>query len=179
MSTPIMTITTEIPSRSLKVLEFYAAEFCLPVTLLMESECCNKAACVQDDPFQMLARMDKQRPFDNRVGITLEFPPIPYAFLVRVAGLLRRPLEEMLGDFLVESAAMLAAEMSESPQISEGSPDPDLKGWARLAREYHSRARQNLAPEFGCGKKKDCWEWCGISPEYAPEKRTQREKCEA
>ena len=156
------TVTLSIPGHSLKILEFYAAEFCLPVSLLMQSECFTGAAVLNDDPFRMLERMDNQRPFKSPVEISLDFPPAPYAFLARVAELLRRPIDEMLGDFLVESADTLAFEMSQSPQISEGTPDDNLAGWADLAREYHSRARKNLAPLFG--KKDDCWAGFGISP---------------
>lgn len=132
----------------------------------MQSECCNEAAVLDDDPLRMLERMDSQRPFRTPVEIQLEFPPNTYSFLVRVAELLRRPLEEMLGDFLVDSADTIAFEMSRSPQISEGTPDSDLAGWADMARAYHTRARQNLTP-FAEGKK-DAWGWNGITPPAAP-----------
>jgi len=161
------TIIAKIPRQSLKVFEFYAEEFGIPVSWLMQSECCSEIITLVDAPFQVLERMDETPPPENPEIVALEFSPEAYSFLCRFSRLLRRPLDDLICWLLAASAEVIGAHLKDSPQLSEGVPDPDLKSWAKLAKEFQHRSQENLSPMLVNGV--DCWDWCGIkNPAAAP-----------
>ena len=52
---------------------------------------------------------------------------------LRVHVVLRRPLTDSFTGFIIEAAEKITSELSVSPQISDGVPDPCPEAWAELA----------------------------------------------
>lgn|GEM_PF-3904240 len=161
------TIVIIIPRPSLKIFEFYAGEFGLSVKLLMESECCSEIITLLDAPLQTLERIEGKPTPQNLEIVSLEFTPEAYSFLSRISELLRRPLDDLMGAVLVESAEIIGYNLKESPQLKGGAPDSALKSWADSAKDFQLRSQKNLSPSLVQGF--DCWDWCGIkNPAAAP-----------
>lgn len=163
------TIKTQIPEKSFRTFAFYASQYGLSVSRLMEAEAYSQAATLTDAPFGTLKWIDDCHCDEDLREITLTFSATVFSLLRQVSHLLRRPLNELLQDLLTVGGDTLGGCVGEAMRKERMGKDPELKDWAIRTIEFTERARANLPPKefFRHGDDQvetDCWGWFDLTP---------------
>ena len=153
-------LTLEIPQKSLRVFEFYAKHYEIPISHLLQSESYGQILILTDNVFGSLQRFDSSADSTPEIGVKMEFCPDCYALPKRVSELLRRPMPELLRSCLLESADVLADYIQDALG-GKGMDGPHMSYAADTAISFERLARQNKTPAgAGCV---DSWQWLNVS----------------
>jgi len=156
------TVITRIPGRQLRAFEFYARHYNVPLVHLVSSEAYKQAACIDDFAFAALEWLERLRETSDLEEVRLEYCPDAYAILSRAAELLRRPLDELLGDCLMSATGVIEETIDDCTSGKMEWEHPDKISQANDAVQFARLASWNRSPGSESAKCKDGWELFGL-----------------
>lgn len=171
-TTPAVTrigVTVRIPRKHLRAFEFYAGHYNVPVVHLLSSEAYGQAATLNDCTFFSLEWLERLRDTTDPVEVRLEYCPDTFAILSRAAELLRRPLDELLGDCLMSATGTIEETINDCTSGKMDWEHPDKISHANDAVQFARLALWNRSPGSETAKCKDGWELFGLKRPEARE----------
>lgn len=141
-----LTVEVRIGAEHFWAFDHVCRHYQLPLEHLLQSEAYGQAETLTDDLFAMLQDFDDRHPLPGCHRVTLTFCPDAHALLSRIAGLLRRPLPELLSGLLSDSGDSLQFAITDAMKEPEGLDQEDFEGWVDRAIKFERCARRNVAP---------------------------------